>query len=270
MQFKRDENQNSKKLRLDKYYTDKDLAQKLIQKTYDIIGIENITEVIEPSAGNGSFSEQISGCIAYDIEPEHPEIIEQDFLKLQLPYKKGRLFIGNPPFGDRNRLSVQFFKRCINMGDYVAFILPISQLNNNQQMYEFDLVYSEDLGSVFFTDRYIRVCFNIYKRPANGLNKKPKNYSEYIKICEIRNQNKPIPDDYDFCICAWGAAIGTIYDPNKQRYAKEFFIKILDIDKKQNIIDIFKTTNWCKLFPMTSTPNLLQWQVFKVINESYK
>lgn len=31
---------------------------------------------------------------------------------------------------------------------YIAFIQPISQLNNNLQMYEFDLIYSEDLGII--------------------------------------------------------------------------------------------------------------------------
>ena len=268
MQFKRDKTQNSNKIILDKYYTDKELANDLIKKTYEIVGKDNITEVIEPSAGNGAFSSQIEGCIAYDIEPEGENIKKQDFLKLNLPYKKGRLFIGNPPFGDRNRLSVRFFKHCITMGDYIAFILPISQLNNNQQMYEFDLVYSEDLGKVYFTDRYIRVCFNIYKRPEGRLNNKPKNTSKHITIYEIRNQNKPIPKNYDLCICAWGS-IGKPYDPSEKRYTKEFFIKIDNHSQKNNIIDLLKNTDWCKTFPMTSTPNLLQWQVFKIVNDHF-
>lgn len=270
MKFKRDKKQNSNKLRLDKYYTDKELAKYLIKKTYQIIGKDNILEAIEPSAGSGAFSSQINNCIAYDIEPEGGGIIKQDFLRLKLSYKKGRLFIGNPPFGDRNRLSVQFFKQCILMGDYIAFILPISQLNNNQQMYEFDLVYSENLGDVFFTDRKIKVCFNIYKRPKNKLNKKPKNESKNIAIYEIRNQNKPIPEKYDLSICAWGGAIGTIFDVDNKRYAKEFFIKIKNKDKKDEILKIFESTNWCDSFIMTSTPNLSQWQVFKVIDFGIK
>lgn len=269
MQFKRDKKQNSNKLRLDKYYTSKELAKHLIETTYRIIGKDNISEIIEPSAGNGSFSSQIENCIAYDIEPENDGIIKQNFLELNLPYKKGRLFIGNPPFGDRNRLSVQFFKQCISMGDYIAFILPISQLNNNQQMYEFDLIHSEDLGSVFFTDRKIKVCFNIYRRPKNKLNKKPKNESKHITIYEVRNQNKPIPEDYDLSICAWGA-VGKSFNPNKKRYAKEFFIKVKNKSKKDEILKIFESTDWCDCFVMTSVPNLLQWQVFAVVNNNIK
>ena len=89
-QFKRDELLNSDKLHLDKYYTPIILAKYCIDKTYKIIGKENIIEVIEPSAGNGSFSNQIEDCIAYDIEPEDDRIIKQDYLTVDLEYKKGR------------------------------------------------------------------------------------------------------------------------------------------------------------------------------------
>jgi hypothetical protein len=65
---------------------------------------------------------------------------------LDLDYKKGRCIIGNPPYGVKNNLSMQFFKKSIKLGDYIVFILSISQLNNNYQMYDFDLIYSEDLG----------------------------------------------------------------------------------------------------------------------------
>ena len=133
------------KIELDKYYTPVDLAKYCIDKTFEIIGEENITEVIEPSAGNGSFSRQLK-CVAYDIEPEHEDIIKQDFLKLNVEYKQGRLIIGNPPFGSRMNLAQKFYKQSIRIGDYIAFILPISQLNNTQSLFEFDLVYSEDLG----------------------------------------------------------------------------------------------------------------------------
>ena len=82
----------------DKYYTPIELAKYCIDKTYEIIGRENILEVIEPSAGNGSFSSQLD-CMAYDIKPEHENIIKQDYLTLELPYKQNRLIIGNPPYG---------------------------------------------------------------------------------------------------------------------------------------------------------------------------
>ena len=169
-QFKRDLTQNSNKLHLDKYYTSDETAQYCIDKAREILKNEKVTEVIEPSAGNGAFSKKIKRCIAYDLEPEDDSIIKQDFLELNIPYKEGRLFIGNPPYGSRLNLAKAFCNKAFELGDYVAYILPISQLNNTQTIYKFDLIYSEDLKEQNYSDRKIHCCFNIYKRPKNGLN----------------------------------------------------------------------------------------------------
>ena len=203
------------KLINDKYYTPIDLARRLIITTLTVLnkmGVNEITDVIEPSAGNGSFSKQIV-CTAYDIEPECDGIIKADFLKLSIPYQKGRLFIGNPPFGDRNNLSVKFYKKCCELGDYIAFIQPISQLNNNLQLYEFDLVYSEDLGCISYSGRNLHCCFNIYKRPIDGiLNQKPDYKLKDVVIKEYRrggNYKQPI--GFDYGMCNWGN-IGKVPD----------------------------------------------------------
>lgn len=58
----------SSKINLDKYYTPIEKAKYCIDKVYEIIGENNISEVIEPSAGNGSFRLQIpTTCLSYDI-----------------------------------------------------------------------------------------------------------------------------------------------------------------------------------------------------------
>ena len=191
------------KIENDKYYTPPELAKELIDKTFKIVG--NVTDIIEPSAGDGSFSKQLD-CVAYDIEPEDDSIIKQDFLELKIPYKEGRLIIGNPPFGCRNAGSVKFFKKACELGDYIAFIQPISQLNNNLQMYYFDLVHSEDLGVVKYSDRELHCCFNIYKRPANGLNSKPDYTLKDITIKEWRrggSYSTP-PDGWDYAMANFG------------------------------------------------------------------
>ena len=204
------------KIKNDKYYTPPELAKVLIFKTLKILENRNITEIIEPSAGNGSFSryfKNFENCFAYDIEPEAEGIIKQDFLKLDAPYKKGRLIIGNPPFGTRNTTSVNFYKKNCELGDYIAFIQPISQYKNNLQMYLFDLVYSEDLGIVKYSDRELHCCFNIYIRPGKGLNPKPVYTLKDITIIEHRRkkgeyatgQNKNIKPDYDYAMCNWGS-----------------------------------------------------------------
>lgn len=259
------------KLHLDKYYTPSEIAKHCISKTYEVIGKSNISEIIEPSAGNGSFSNQIDDCIAYDIEPEHESVIQQDFLKLKLPYQEGRLFIGNPPFGSRNNLSLQFFKKSIEIGDYIAFIQPISQFNNTVQMYQFDLIKSYDLGEVVFSDsRKVHCCFNIWKRPENGrLNKPPKKRLQQIEIKEVRkSRSQTLPKDwkYDIGICTWGSVGKEV--KYEGEYNQELYLKI-NTDNKKEIVSKIKQVNWIELYPMTKSPRLKQWQVIKFIQDNF-
>ena len=238
-----------------------------MNKTKEIIGSDNITEYIEPSAGAGVFLNYLDKpYLAYDIKPDNEKITKQDYLVLDLSYKKGRCIIGNPPYGNRNVLSVQFYKKSIQLGDYISFILPISQLNNNQQMYEFDLIYSEDLGIRQYSNKNVHCCFNIYSRPKNGLHKKKNNYKlKDVKIIEVRQGNKDV-NDYDLRICNFGAATGNeVKYPNQ--YAHEFCIKILNNTLKNKIINLIKKTDWKKIYGMTATPTLYQWQVYKYIKE---
>ena len=258
------------KIENDKYYTSVYLAKYCIDKTFKIIGKENITDIIEPSAGNGSFSNQLD-CTAYDLYPEGDNIIKQDYLTLDLPYKKGRCIIGNPPFGTKNTLSVKFYKKAVELGDYIAFILPISQLNNNQQMYEFDLIYSEDLGKQIYSNTKLHCCFNIYKRNPNGLNKKPNYKLKDVEIKDYRRgkNGKTIPSDYnyDIAICGWGYNIGNKIEYTGQ-YAREIYIKIKNAKYKQEVIDLINNTDWKKhISSITRANSLNLWQIYKYIKE---
>lgn len=261
----------SSKIENDKYYTPIEIAKKCIDKTYEIIGKDRITEIIEPSAGNGSFSNQIDNCIAYDIAPEFKGIIQQDFLQLELPYKSGRLIIGNPPFGSRNNMSLQFFKKSVELAQYIAFIQPISQFNNNQQMYHYDLIKSIDLGKVLFSDnKEVHCCFNIWKRPNNNsLNKPPSKKIEGIELKEIRKSRRQfLPEDwtYDLGICTWGS-VGKEIEYQGQ-YNQELYIKITNDSIRHEVLKLLREVNWNELYPMTKSPRLKQWQVIKYIKDS--
>lgn len=267
------------KIEHDKYYTPIDLAKYCIDKTFEIIGKENITEIIEPSAGSGSFSNQLD-CIAYDLYPEAEGIIKQDFLELDLEYKKGRLIIGNPPYGIRNNLTVSFYKKSIQLGDYISFILPISQYNNDIKLYEFDLIYSENLGIRNYSNKKVHCCFNIYKRPKNSLNKKPNYKLKDIEIKEAIknnniNRNKVVTKsdfNYDIRIMAWGGGVGRVNQLGCEckyegQFAKEFCIKVHNSKLKESVLDVIRNAHWENIYPMTGTPNLLQWQVYKYIKK---
>lgn len=253
------------KITLDKYYTDTNTAKQCIEKVYEIIGKENITQIIEPSAGNGSFSLQLE-CLAYDIAPEADNIIEQDYLELDLPYQKGRLIIGNPPFGSRMNLAQKFFKKSIELGDYITFILPISQLDNSSSMFEFDLVYSEDLGKINFSDRNLHCCFNIYKRPELGLNKKQESKLKDIVI--IRQDSKDYDKlDFDIRMCYWGNGSAGKILKQGEKYSGEYKIKILNEDLKEDIIRVLSTVDWKKELNFIAMLRIKQYNIVEILKK---
>lgn len=255
------------KINLDKYYTPKDLAKYCINKLYSF-NFE-LTEIIEPSAGNGSFSLQIPNCVAFDLEPEHESIIKQNFLELKLPYKTGRLIIGNPPFGDRNSLSVKFYKHAVKMGDYIAFILPVSQYNNNQQMYEFDLIHTEILPLIEFSGVKLLCCFNIFKRPENGLlHTKPIDYKlKDVFVGEYRRGGTyKKPDKFDFAMNTYGASLGKeVLEIGT--FCQENYVIVNNDKFKDDILNIMKNTDWKKLYPFISSPKIQTWKIYKYLKE---
>lgn len=259
------------KIENDKYYTPKELAKELIDKTFEIIGKENVTEIIEPSAGAGAFSSQLD-CIAYDIEPEAPGIIKQDYLTSFLWKKKGRLVIGNPPFGNSNWLIIKFWEKSIEIADYIAFILPISFLNNNIRLYQFDLVYSEDLGKRDYSGVNLHCCFNIYKRPANGLNKKPNYRMDSIKFIEYRRTKtsdpSKIPAGWDYAFCNWGnGSFGKVPEYVGQ-YAQEIYVYIKDKEIKDKVIELLSFDNLRNKFKSISAMKASVMAISRYIQEN--
>lgn len=136
---------------LDKFYTSIPVAKHCIDKA----GIEDFTTIIEPSAGSGAFSNQIVGCIAMDIHPEHSNIIKQDWLTYKHSKKPSEkvLVIGNPPFGQQNNLAIEFINKASEFADRIAFVLPISfkkQSIQNRLVPSLHLVYEEILPADSF------------------------------------------------------------------------------------------------------------------------
>lgn len=146
------------KLALDKYYTPEHIAELVVAQTreyvYSLGYTEEEIEWLEPSAGAGVFLKFLpEDTLAFDLEPEHPAVEKQDFLKLWLPpiyshpgSKRIRVCIGNPPFGDKDGLYKKFFHQACGLAQVIAWVLPINALNNKSSLYQFDLVHSVDLG----------------------------------------------------------------------------------------------------------------------------
>jgi hypothetical protein len=264
------------KIDLDKYYTPDDVALYCINKTYEIIGRDNITHIVEPSAGAGAFYLHIPDCEGYDIAPECEGVIEQDFLKLWLPYQHGRLLIGNPPFGGKgDPILKKFYHQACGMGDYIVWILPIRQLNNTSKLYEFDLVHSEDLGKIPYSGVNLHCCFNIYKRP-DGLmeNRFVKETLSDVSIRMLGRDKEELHSykvsDFDYCFTCWGT-LGVPCETMFQ-YTNIMCINVNREDIKEEILDALYAMNhddWIKIYPSIASPCLSVWQIVKFLKSSF-
>lgn len=167
---------------LDKFYTKTETAKLCISKTPNI---EAYDLIIEPSAGAGSFSDLINNCVAYDIEPEGNNIIQQDYLRLepnQLPSYNKMLIIGNPPFGVRSSLAKQFIAHSIELGaTTIAFILPntFNKLTNQKVFpQDWHLIKTLPLDDTNFTangeDYYVPCSFYIWTKEQETIDLRDK------------------------------------------------------------------------------------------------
>lgn len=276
MKFKTVENKNSNKLDYDQYYTPQETMEYCVNKAWDIVKDlrYEVSEFLEPSAGEGVFSDYLltSGLnvIAMDLFPKQDYIIQQDFLTCELEYKPNRFIIGNPPYGSKFALGVKFYNKACELGDYIAFILPISQLDNKRTLYKFDLVYSEDLGEVLFSNcRKVHCCLNVYIRPKNGLNSKPQSKLKDITI--VRQDSKRYKDfDYDIRICSWGdATAGKILKDN-EHYSGEYKIKIHNEALKEQIIKVLENVNRKEEINNTAMCSLKQYHIIDVLKKYIK
>ena len=156
--------------RLDKFYTKADVCKELYKKTVEILGLTGDEWFLEPSAGSGNFSKLLKNVDAYDIKPETDGVIQADFLKLE-PKRKDYITIGNPPFGNRCALAVDFFQKCATCSEAIAFVVPVTFMKWSVQSIlhqDFALIYNLQMNENSFTflgeDFELRCCFQIWVR----------------------------------------------------------------------------------------------------------
>ena len=118
---------------LDQFFTKPEIAKKYYLKTLKFLKKENINIedclFVEPSAGDGPFFKLLpkNQRIGLDLYPMAEGIIKKDFLNWTPPKTdKKIIFIGNPPFGYRAWLALNFMNHASKFADYIFFILPMS------------------------------------------------------------------------------------------------------------------------------------------------
>lgn len=224
-----------KKNKNDKFYTKNSVVIDLLK----YLNLSEYNTVIEPSAGNGSFSENIehNNLISMDIEPEGPNIIKMDWFDYQPTYNVTDkvLVIGNPPFGNQGSLAMKFIKKCDELGvDTIAFILPKSfkkESVKNRVPLKYHLINEVDLLDNSFTllgDVYDVPCvFQVWvKFDVNRQIKKSKTKSDLFEF--VNKNNNP-----NYAFRRVGFYAGKIYDEcNDKSEKSHYFIKSNDVIKE--------------------------------------
>ena len=124
----------------DQFYTDKNVSVHCINMMLETVNASKDDLFIEPSAGDGSFSDYLKNTYkthAYDIDPKKRYIKTQDFLELDIGgfiSDSRRIHsIGNPPFGRQSSLARKFINKCALFSDTISFILPKSFRKSSYQ-----------------------------------------------------------------------------------------------------------------------------------------
>ena len=199
---------------IDKYYTNPSVVSKCIRQIKQYINIEHNDLIIEPSAGNGSFINELqtlsTNCLFYDLEPEHLSIDKQDYLLLDTApmsntYPKIHI-VGNPPFGRQSSMAIKFIKKSTLFCNSISFILPKSFKKNSLKKHFpllFHLIHESDIPSNSFlvngNPHDVPCVFQIWeKRDMNrSVPKKliPKSF-KFVKNLKIGEIETEIPNDW--------------------------------------------------------------------------
>ena len=248
----------------DQFFTPKDLAKKCWTSFINEVKI-NIDDYIfiEPSAGDGSFLNLLpKGSIGLDIEPRATQIQKQDYLTWKPnDISKKYIVFGNPPFGLRGHLALNFINHSYNFADYVCFILP--QLfesdgkgSPRKRVKGYNLIYSEGLSAMFYSpeNQEVKVngVFQIWsKHTSNAKYTIKSNSEEHMKVYSLSDggtiastRNKAMINKCDIYLpsTCFGKDNMKIYKsfeelPGKKGYGVVFFSKKQEMIKKAENID---------------------------------
>jgi len=175
----------SKSKELDQFFTAPHIAAKVAKEYVDFLpklGYDlSKLFFMEPSAGGGALVDALvnlgfTNYFASDIDVKRNDVHYADFLNddvsAHLPADKSNFVIfGNPPFGKKSKLALDFVNKCFKYSDTVGFILPLqfrrwlTQKNIDAAAHlVMDLDLPED-SFVYNGKPYkVRCCFQIWSK----------------------------------------------------------------------------------------------------------
>ncbi len=279
----------------DQFYTKPEFAKRCFQRFQKVaaqLGVDlRHYHFIEPSAGCGWFynllpPERRTGI---DIDPKAQEIsgdnlIKHDYLTWQprhVPHKADNnryAVIGNPPFGLRGHLALQFINHSRHFADVVGFILPPMFDSDGKgapgkRVHGYTLAHTEQMPKDAFEypdGRQVNVAclFQVWSQVGVDKIRRRKQHScnQYIKVYSLSDGGTPAStrnkkmlyqcDAYMPSTCFSGM---TIYDnfenlPHRRGYG------VVIHKRKRDIMRVMKKTDWSNA-AFTSTNGALNLRV---------
>jgi len=249
----------------DQFFTEPSTAASCFSRLHDILcsyGVElNDYTFIEPSVGDGSFYNLLppDRRLGLDIDPKIGGVITHDYLTWQPPAGK-YICVGNPPFGLRGHLALQFINKSAEYCDFVCFILP--QLFNSNgkgscksRVKGLNLLHSEPVASNFHYPNGVSVnvncVFQIWSK-YYGTSEKVYDLSDVIQLLSLSDGGTPASTrnkayhhkcDYYLPSTVFGAEAMRLYPdfdslPGKRGYG------IILKSKQQQVSQIIDSAFW--------------------------
>ena len=242
-----------KRNQTDKYYTKKDTVLACLQHIKENIIIQDNDIVIEPGAGNGAFSIPLHGeynnVLAYDLHPEHKDIIQQDYLTfdssdIREKYDKIHV-VGNPPFGRQSTLAKKFIKHSCKYCDTISFVLPKSFKKDSFQKtfpLNFHMIYQIDLPEQSFQvngkDYDVPCVFQIWIKKENNRPVKEKLEPTYYSF--VKTDENP-----HLSFRRVGVYAGKISkDSENKSPQSHYFIRLKNVEKIDVFLEKYKLVQW--------------------------
>ena len=262
---------------IDKFYTKIEVVKLCFRFILDNLEITTNDIIIEPSAGNGAFIEEIkkisNNYEFYDLEPEHSEIIKQNYL-LYSPSKLSKEnkihIIGNPPFGRQSSSAIKFIRKSCEFCDTISFILPKSFKKDSLKIkfpLNFHLKFEIDLPDNSFlldSNEYNVPCiFQIWEK--KDYNRTIKDKLEPFNFKFVKKEENP-----DISIRRVGGTAGTIdIKTENKNIQSHYFIKFLNDNSISENIELLKKIEYD--FNNTVGPKSISKQeIISKFNENMK
>jgi len=265
---------------LDKFYTSQEEVNKCLVFWEKHVKVKEHHTIIEPSAGNGAFSNKINNIISFDIQPDPKtdNIIKADFLKLNLDeyVDKKVHFIGNPPFGKASKLVFDFINKITDFKKTksFSFIIPSTHhrtyyMNKINPYFHLEHEHRVTEFIEFGKPKKVKCVFQIWIRKDEKRNLVAiKEKSNLVSFVSKFNCDFAVGNKYKT-----GKLFANDFTYLKQNRSSLKFIKIHDeylkeflqicLKKNKNLLDVDN-------YYFIACPNTTNQEIIQRINEIYE